>query len=236
MNDISDKVLIDLILAGQKMLFTRLVERYSAMAFTLAYRIIGNREDAEEVVQDAFVRIYEHLGEFRRKSKFSTWLYRIVYNAAISHTRKDKPVMEEIDNRIYSGIEDPGSGKSLFGLTEEEAVDFIRRAMAILSEEERTILTLYYLNESGIDEIHQITGLSKANIKVKLFRARKKLQSSARHISSTTELDNESPRRKRRGTDPNYNWESSAKPIDPIPIRFAIGIIQLSVFNSRGRF
>jgi RNA polymerase sigma factor (sigma-70 family) len=176
MNKPADTYIIDQVIAGNKSFFAQLIDRYNGMAFTLAYRILCNREDAEEVVQDAFVKAYEHLGDFRQKSKFSTWLYRIVYNTAITRTRNKKPVMQEIGNLTYM-MEDTGASDGLlFGFTEEEAREFVRRMLALLPEEDRIIITLYYLNESGIDEIHAITGLSKANIKVKLFRARKKIQ------------------------------------------------------------
>jgi len=186
MNKLAEAYIIDQVLAGNKMLFSRLIDPYNVMAFTLAFRIVGNREDTEEIVQDAFVKVYEHLGEFRKKSKFSTWLYRIIYNTAITHTRKKKVVLQEIDNRFCP--HEDSNPSDICGFTEEEAGEFVRKALAILPEEERTIVTLYYLNESGIDEIHDITGLSKANIKVKLFRARKKLQGNIRQISDAVAL------------------------------------------------
>lgn len=170
------------------MLFAHLVDRYKAMAFTLAIRILGNREDAEETVQDAFVKVYEHLAEFRQKSKFSTWLYRIVYNTAVSRNRKKKPVLQEMDGRAFLHEDTSLSDGLLYGFTEDEAKDFVRKILDFLSAEERTIITLYYLNESGIDEIHEITGLSKANIKVKLFRARKKLQCYVDQVSEDVTL------------------------------------------------
>jgi RNA polymerase sigma factor (sigma-70 family) len=172
----SDAYLIDQILSGSTSSFARLVDRYKTMAFTLAYRITTNREDAEEVVQDSFIKVYENLAAFRQKSKFSTWLYRIVYNTSITRVRKKRLLLQELDekNTVYKDISQ--TENLLFGLTEEEAGEMVKKALALLSEEDRTIVTLYYLNESDIEEIHEITGLTKANIKIKLFRARKRLQ------------------------------------------------------------
>jgi RNA polymerase sigma factor (sigma-70 family) len=188
MNKPADAYIIDQVLAGNKRLFAQLIDRYSAMAFTIAYRILDKREDAEEVVQDAFVKAYEHLGEFRQKSKFSTWLYRIIYNTAITRTRSRKPFIQEIDDPAFQ-VPDTGPTDGLaYGYTPEEAGELVRQMLAFLSEEDRAIISLYYLNESNIDEIHAITGLSKANIKVKLFRARKKLQKYAARISDNVSL------------------------------------------------
>ena len=188
MNKPADAYLIDQIIAGHKSLFAQLIDRYSAMAFTLAFRILDNREDAEEVVQDAFVKAYEHLGDFRQKSKFSTWLYRIVYNTAITSTRNRKPFLQEIDGQSYQ-VPDTGSSDGLvYGFTTDEAGELVRKMLALLPEEDRIIITLYYLNESGIEEIHAITGLSKANIKVRLFRARKKMQECTSRVSDTMSL------------------------------------------------
>lgn len=175
MNNLSDSYIIERVLSGDKHLFAHLVNRYSAMAYTIAMRILENKNDAEEVVQDAFVKAFEHLASFKRKSNFSTWLYRIVYNAAISKLRSRKSEAVSIDNKAMQ-IEDDNSIENLFyGYTGEEATQLVRKALAMLPEDERTIVTLYYLNESRINEIHKITGLSKSNIKIKLFRARKKL-------------------------------------------------------------
>jgi len=188
MNKPADATIIDQVIAGHKSLFAQLIDRYNAMAFTLAYRILDNREDAEEVVQDAFVKAYEHLGDFRQKSKFSTWLYRIVYNTAISHARIRRPYLQEIDNSAFQVPDNDASDGSVYGFNQDEAGELVRKMLKILPEEDRILLTLYYLNESGIDEIHDITGLSKSNIKVKLFRARRKIQDGITRVSDTVPL------------------------------------------------
>jgi RNA polymerase sigma factor (sigma-70 family) len=188
MDHLSDATIIDQVMAGNQRLFARLIDRYNAMAYTLAYRILDNREDAEEVVQDSFVKAYEHLGNFRQKSKFSTWLYRIVYNTAITRTRNRRPGIQEIDGVVFQVPDTQWSDELVFGYTPEEAGELVRKMLAFLPEEDRVIITLYYLNESGIDEIHTITGLSKTNIKVRLFRARKKLQDCIARISDEVSI------------------------------------------------
>jgi len=173
--------LINRILEGDIRGYAILVEKYKDLAFTIAYRLLSNREDAEEVVQDAFVKAYRSLSGFRKDSRFSTWLFRIVYNASISKLRGKKTGLRSLD-------EQPALQDDLYHLDYEEDTDeekkiLLERAMQQLSEEERTLITLFYMHESSVEEIHSITGLTKSNIKVKLFRARKKLQELVGFVS-----------------------------------------------------
>ena len=167
----NDIQLIGRILDGDISGYSILVDRYKDMSYTIAFRILGKREDSEEVVQDAFVKAFRSLSSFRQKAKFSTWLYRIVYNTAISKKRlkgmgyRSMEEMPHIDFQIDTDDDQ-----------EAEQGRMVEMAMKRLPEEERTILTLFYIDESSVDEIHTFTGLSKANVKIRLFRARKKLQ------------------------------------------------------------
>jgi len=168
-----DKALISRILDGDVRCYAVLVDRHKDLAFTLAYRILCNREDAEETVQDSFVKAYHHLSGFRHDSKFSSWLFRIVYNAAVSRKRLKKHSTLSLNDL-------PASGDALFAEQEveipEEKGYILENAMKQLPDDERVLITLFYLHESTVEEIHGITGLSKPNVKVKLFRARKKLR------------------------------------------------------------
>jgi RNA polymerase sigma-70 factor (ECF subfamily) len=173
-----DTQLIGQILNGDVSGYAILVERYKDLAYTIAFRILGKREDSEEIVQDAFVKAFRSLSSFRQHAKFSTWLYRIVYNTAISKKR--------LKGLNIHSIEDVRLA-DLCTENEDDAVEdkgkLLERAMQQLTEEERALVTLYYIDESGVDEIHNITGLSKSNVKVKLFRVRKKLQEFVRNPS-----------------------------------------------------
>jgi len=170
------------VLEGRINVFSYLVDKHKDKAFNLAYRICGNREEAEEVAQDAFLKAYRSLKDFRQKSSFATWLYRIVYNTAISLVRTRK-------NRIISVEEFPADAVDFLGFstTEEEAADDFRSslinfALQKISEEERGLITLYYYNELDIEELSKITGISRSNIKVKLFRARQKMAEIIRKV------------------------------------------------------
>jgi RNA polymerase sigma factor (sigma-70 family) len=165
-----DIQLIDRILAGDTAGYAVLVDRHKDMAYTIAYRIVGSREDAEEVVQDAFIKAFQALQGFRRTAKFATWLYRIVYNAAVSKQRQKKHAMQPIDDdsRVMNLADDDDGDV-------EERHRMLEMALMKLPEEERVLLTLYYIEDSNVDDIHQIMGISKPNVKIRLFRARKKL-------------------------------------------------------------
>jgi len=171
MMTLTDTHLINRILEGDTAGFAILVDRYKDLAFTIACRITGNREDAEEIVQDAFIKAFRDLTSFRKQSRFSTWLYRIVYNAAISRKRIKGFEMQRLDDHPqteYLPDAEPDQ--------EADRREVLEKAMLKLPEEDRVVLTLYYIEELPVEEIHQITGLSKANVKIRLFRARKKLQ------------------------------------------------------------
>jgi RNA polymerase sigma-70 factor (ECF subfamily) len=151
------------------------VDQHKDRAFNLAFRICCNREEAEEIAQDSFLKAYRALGSFQRKSSFSTWLYRIVYNTAVSYVRIKK-------KEILSLEDFPADATDFIGTcaSEEEAESEYRRslinfAFQKISEEDRSLITLHYYEEMSTEEISEVTGISKSNIKVKLFRARQKM-------------------------------------------------------------
>jgi RNA polymerase sigma factor (sigma-70 family) len=175
--------LIDQVLAGNINAFTQIVDRHKDRAFNLAWRICCNREEAEEVAQDAFLKAFRALGSFRKQSSFPTWLYRIVYNTAVSHIRLKK-------KELLSLEEFPAEAAdfSAAGISDEEAETEYRRslinfAFLRINEEERVLITLHYFEEMSTEEISEVTGITKANVKVKLFRARQKMY----RIIETTE-------------------------------------------------
>jgi len=145
------------------------------MAFTIAHKIVRTREDAEEIAQDAFIKAYQSLQSFKREAKFSTWLYRIVFNAAISHTRRKKQDFVEIDDRVMSDTTEDEIFEDLDSLDSEMQSRIVTEAINQLPPQDSAIVTLFYMKEHSIDDISQITGLSISNVKVKLFRIRKKL-------------------------------------------------------------
>jgi RNA polymerase sigma-70 factor (ECF subfamily) len=165
-----EHVRIDRILAGDQSVYAELVDKYKSYAYTIAQKILQNRPEAEEATQDAFIKAYHHLQGFNRQSKFSTWLYRIVFNTAISYKRRNRQQFQSIENTV---IEYSQEAEGM--LEKNDKKKFLQQAMAKLSEADRTALTLFYLEEFSLDEIAEITGMQANTAKVRIHRARQRL-------------------------------------------------------------
>ena len=167
-----DNFYIDKVLSGQTNNYSYLVEKYKDIVFSIALKVLRNREDAEEMAQESFIKAYKSLHKFKRKSKFSTWLYRITYNNCISEVRKKKLHTISTDD---VQIPDAPDEMNLDGIPEENRVKYIKAALEKLPESEYTLTLLYYFEDKSVEEIAQISKMTESNVKVKLFRARKKL-------------------------------------------------------------
>lgn len=158
--------------AGDMQSFSCLVAKYERMAFTIAYRIVGNREDAEEVVQDAFLKMYRSLAAFQGESKFSSWFYRIVYRTAIDSIR-GRHFFEDIGQAEKLEVSQSEQESAEAALELRERREMVSAVLKRLPASESLLLTLYYLEECSVEEIGTITGLSESNVKTRLFRGRK---------------------------------------------------------------
>lgn len=167
-----DNYYIEKVINGQTSYFSYIVEKYQDIVFSIALKVLKNREDAEEVAQESFVKAYKSLHTFQGKAKFSTWLYRITYNTSISETRKKKQHLTSVDD---IQISDEAEEMNLDGIPAENREKYVKAALEKLPEDEYTLVLLYYFEEQSIDEISKVTGLTTSNAKVKLHRARKKL-------------------------------------------------------------
>jgi RNA polymerase sigma factor (sigma-70 family) len=172
-DDISD--CIDQVLGGNINAFTKIVNRHKDKAYNLAFRICCSHEEAEEIAQDSFLKAYRALGSFKRESSFSTWLYRIVYNTAISYVRLKKRDLLSLEDFPADAIDFIGTGASEEEAEIEYRKSLLNFAFQKISEEDRSLITLHYYEEMSTEEISDVTGISKTNIKVKLFRARQKM-------------------------------------------------------------
>jgi RNA polymerase sigma factor (sigma-70 family) len=152
------------------------------MAYTIAFRIMRNVEDAEDVAQESFLKAYQQIHQFEGKSKFSTWLYTIVYRTSITKLGKHRLETSSIDDPIHENYRYEHSETPLENLQAKEQQKFINDSIARLPPTESLLITLFYLNENSIKEIMVITGLSESNIKVKLFRAKKILEEQLRFL------------------------------------------------------
>ncbi len=171
----TDQYLIDKVLNGDTNAFGELVDRYQNFVFTIAIRILKVTEEAEEVAQDSFIKAYNSLSSFHGDSKFSTWLYRIVYHKSLDRIKMNKrhrtyeingEVTDDTLNHIENGLE---------FMLNTERTQIIKQCIAQLPLEEAAIISLYYFEEQSVKEIVKVTDLTEDNIKIKLYRSRKKL-------------------------------------------------------------
>ncbi len=172
---INDQVYINKILNGDTNAFTVLVDRYKDLVFTLALRMVKNREEAEEVSQDTFIKVYNSLNRFKGDSKFSTWIYRVAYNTCLDRLKKNNRQEYTVAIDEYTEHQVKTLENALDALEEQEKQLAIKKCLEMLPSEDSFILTLYYFEELSLDEISKITGLKPNNVKVKLFRSQKKL-------------------------------------------------------------
>ncbi|MDD2590086.1 MAG: RNA polymerase sigma factor [Fermentimonas sp.] len=159
------------VLTGNTSAFSYFVETYQDMAITIAYRICGNMQDAEDVVQESYVKAYKNLHSFRSESKFSTWLYRIVYNTAVTQTKSQMWLSTretEVENAVHIG-----SNTLEVKIEDVERNEMVADILQKIPKGDALLLTLYYMEDNPVKEIAKITGLNESNVKVKLFRARK---------------------------------------------------------------
>ncbi len=166
---------IEQILAGNYNAFSHIVDRHKDKAYNLAFRICGNHEEAEEIAQDSFLKAYRSLKGFKMKSSFATWLYRIIYNSAISHIRIKKRGVLSLEDFPADATDFIGTDTSEDEAEKEYRSSLINFALQKINEEERGLISLYYYDEMSTEEISDVTGITKSNIKVKLFRARQKM-------------------------------------------------------------
>jgi RNA polymerase sigma-70 factor (ECF subfamily) len=171
----NDQILINQIIDGHTSAFSVLVDRYKDLVFTLALRMLKNREEAEEVAQDTFIKTYKSLDKFKGDSKFSTWIYRVAYNTCLDRIKKNKKYLNDVEINEFTEHQVKTIDNALDRLEVEEKKEAIQRCIARLPSEDSFLLTLYYFDDLSLDEISKIVGITANSIKVKLFRCRKKL-------------------------------------------------------------
>ncbi|WP_432710087.1 RNA polymerase sigma factor [Pedobacter sp.] len=173
----TDLELIAEILAGNTASYAQLVNRHKRFVFTMAFKFTKNREDAEEVAQDAFVKAYKALGTFKQTSKFSTWLYIIVYTTAMSHLRKKRLPTDSIDEEnCHVQLQNSISSYRSDGVENTSKYAYLNLAISQLLPDDAAIISLFYQGEQSLDEIAEILNMESNTVKVKLHRARIRLK------------------------------------------------------------
>jgi RNA polymerase sigma-70 factor (ECF subfamily) len=189
----TDAAAVAQVLAGDRDAFRVLVERHSRSLFRVAFRMTGNENDAEEVVQETFLRAYRNLSRFEQRANFGTWLYRIAINCAHDlrrvrqkhderrePEREDEEGMERMDT-LPSG--DPGPDRVVFS---REVQRRVAAAMEGLGQLERAAFVLRHFEGYSIEEIGRTLGLRESATKNSIFRAVQKLRRALEPVVSTT--------------------------------------------------
>ena len=179
LND-TDWEIVDSVRAGNTRSYAMLVDRHKDRAMTLAVRLIRSREEAEEIVQDAFLRAYRNLDQFRGEAKFSTWFYRILYNLCMTRVarRRGNLVTLEVDDGKMgdSAVAGEEMISALDRIEQEELNTIIASEIENLPEKFKTLLTFFYVQEMSYKEICSVLGIPLGTLKTNLFRGRNMLR------------------------------------------------------------
>ncbi|NEU09282.1 sigma-70 family RNA polymerase sigma factor [Flavihumibacter sp. R14] len=169
--------LIKQVLAGNQGAYAELIRRHQRFVFTLALRFAKNREDAEEIAQDCFVKAYRSLNSFQQTAKFSTWLYTIVYTTSMTFLRKKRLETESIDSEgSLIQLENHTSDFRADQVEQKSKFAYLNMAISQLLPDDAAIITLFYKGEQSLEEVARTMGMETNTVKVKLHRARHRLK------------------------------------------------------------
>jgi len=173
----------DLLKHGDKSEFVRLIDAFSDPIYRLALNITGNTQDAEDILQETFIKVIRNVGSFQGKSSIYTWVYRIAMNEAIEVLRKGKKIETSLDDDEDSEVSAPKEIRSWDLLPEEELMGaevktHLERAIKQLSEKLRVVFVLRDMQGLSIQETSQLLGVSEEVVKTRLLRARLTLRES----------------------------------------------------------
>lgn len=189
MTHIEDQHYIDLVVNGNSNAFATLVDRYKDMIYTLALKMMNSKEEAEEIAQDSFIKIFNSLNKFKGESKFSTWIYKVTYNTCLDALKKKKKQNNVSFIEDFSEHQTKALESILDNIDEKERNQAIQNCLEELPSDEAFLLTLYYFDDQSVDEISKVMNITTDNVKVKLFRTRKKLASILKNRLEPEMLD-----------------------------------------------
>lgn len=157
--------------------FNELVEMYKKKVYYIAYRIHGDHDDAEDISQEVFIKVFKSIDRFRFDAKLSTWIYQISVNTSIDALRNRKSKQEMMETVHLESLP-PGAGAAgpAEQITRDMLLQRIRQSLPDLSKKERMAFTMHYFNEFKLREIGEMLGLSVNTIKTLLLRAKRKLR------------------------------------------------------------
>jgi len=171
----SDVEIIREVLKGNTNAFELLVHRYQERTFGFCYRILKDDEKATEAAHLSFIKAFENLGKFRKEARFSTWFYRIVYNICLDQCRYDKRIVREDEDNSSESWSPSEINAGLEYLGAEDKKRYLYLAQKSLTPEEAALIHQFYYDDLSIAELAETSGMKPGNIKIRLFRARKKM-------------------------------------------------------------
>ncbi len=190
LKSIPDEKLVRLLKRGDGDAFAELMDRYKGQVFGTAYRYLGNREDAADVAQEVFVKVYRSVGRFAGRSKLSTWLYRIVVNTSLNwrrnSRRRGEHMAQSVEQMAEMGMANQfdvpisGGAAPVRNLERRELADLLQAKLESLPEKYRMVFILREMRQMSYDEIAETTGLPVGTVKSRLSEARRRLRDMLR--------------------------------------------------------
>jgi RNA polymerase sigma-70 factor (ECF subfamily) len=186
-----EAALVKRVQARDELAFREIVERYQAKVFSIIYGILRNHNDAEDIAQQVFAKIYFSIQNFDFRSSLLTWIYKITVNECYDYLRKKRvrKLVYESDFSEEDALKMENSGSAM---DEAPAVDddlarrdLVIKLLAKISDEDRNLILLKEVEGHSVEELSEMTGMNENTIKVKLFRARQKLLKAAQRLSRT---------------------------------------------------
>ncbi|MBC8504295.1 MAG: sigma-70 family RNA polymerase sigma factor [Anaerolineales bacterium] len=169
--------------AGDTDAFAELVLEHQRFVFNLALRALSDPQDAEDLSQEAFIRVWKALPRFRRKSRFQTWLYRIVMNLCYNRLPRLRKELSELGDEVVDFLEDSTSMHSpVAALDAEELRGYLHEKIDALPESQRLLITMRFQKDLSYAEISEIVGIPLGTVKTGIFRARKQLLEALRQF------------------------------------------------------
>lgn len=187
-----EAALVRRIQSGDEMAFREIVERYQSKVFSIIYGILRNHNDAEDIAQQVFAKIYFSIKNFDFRSSLLTWIYKITVNECYDYLRK-KRVRKLVYESDFSEEDSLRMENSEQGMDRSPAVDMslekrdlVTKLLSKVNEDDRTLLLLKEVEGHSVEELAEMTGLNENTIKVKLFRTRQKLLKAAQRLLKTS--------------------------------------------------
>jgi RNA polymerase sigma-70 factor (ECF subfamily) len=182
---VDDRVLVRRAQRGDQEAFAKLVTRHQRYVYNLAYRLLREADEAEDLAQEAFLRAWRGLGNFRGEARFTTWLYRIVTNLCYSRLTSLRRQLLDTGGDDVDALASPSSQDPPAAIEAAERRAFLHRQIGALPDKYQLVVTLFYLQEFSYQEIAQVLNLPLGTVKTHLFRARERLK---RQIEASGEM------------------------------------------------